>query len=861
MTTAASASIVLPAAFKADSTGSIAWAASELQRALAQRDVTADIGPSAGQGAIIEIAGAGIQPSIAPPSALPAVAEGMALYRQGDRIIAWGHDARGIVYALTELADRVRNALGDDLFAGTFPLIEQPTARIRSITRLFCSEAEDKVWFYDKQQWRDYLTMLASNRFNRFALTLGMGYNYPYHNPWISDVYFYFPYPFLLQLPGYAIDVKELSAEERDANLEMLKFIGREAAKRGLEFQLALWTQRYDFDDVPNAEHTVRGVTAENLAPYCRDAITRLLLEVPEITGLTFRVHVEGGIAEGDYGFWEQAFAGVAAAGRPVEIDMHGKGLDHKMIDVARKSGMPIAASPKYLAEHMGPPYHQSAIRNKEYPPETARSEREQLSEGSRKFLRYSYGDLLTKNKDYKVIYRIWAGTQRVLLWGDPVFAAGYGRSSMFAGSDGVEWCEPQSFKGRMGTSMPGQRFNYQKHGLATRQDWQKYAYQYRVWGRLLYNPEAPRDSWMRWLERECGDAAEACETGLSLASRVLPLITLAHGPSASNNHYWPEVYTNYGLLDGGHGARAYGNDMEGPSRFGNAPTFDSALFANAREYAELLLKGETSHRYTPLDVADWLDELAVGCETALSKARVSQDFGRAEVQRMFIDIEILSGIARHFAEKFRAACWAELFIATKVTALIEPMVDHATRSVAVWERLAAVSRDVYHTDLTYGPESWLRGSWHARLPEMQAELLDLVAIRRFGGTESVQPDAKTSAAIAALKARRSTLADPIVVQAGKSFAAGQAFPISIKAQADMAPILHYRHINQAERWKSMPMEKRGDGYAAEIPAGYTQSDFHLQYFISLTRQGQSVLTPGLERNLANEPYYTVLQT
>jgi len=25
----------------------------------------------------------------------------------------------------------------------------------------------------------------------------------------------------------------------------------------------------------------------------------------------------------------------------------------------------------------------------------------------------------------------------------------------MFAGSDGVEWCEPQSFKGRMGTGMP----------------------------------------------------------------------------------------------------------------------------------------------------------------------------------------------------------------------------------------------------------------------------------------------------------------------------------------------------------------------------------------------------------------------
>ena len=114
--------------------------------------------------------------------------------------------------------------------------------------------------------------MLASNRFNRFALTLGMGYNYPYHNPWITDVYFYFPYPFLLDLDGYGVRVKELSAEEREANLETLKFIGREAARRGLDFQLALWTQRYDFDDVPRANYTVeRGDRRESRAvlPRC----------------------------------------------------------------------------------------------------------------------------------------------------------------------------------------------------------------------------------------------------------------------------------------------------------------------------------------------------------------------------------------------------------------------------------------------------------------------------------------------------------------------------------------------------------------------------------------------------------------
>ncbi len=831
------------------------WAVEELRSRLKRRGLSLSDGRSP-QAVSIVVGEVG---SPQAPAAMARSEEAFALTRDGNTITAWAHDERGMVYALTELADRVRYNSGEDPFEGKFPLTEKPSARIRSMARLFCSEEEDKVWFYDKQQWRDYLTMLASNRFNRFALTLGMGYNYPYHNPWITDVYFYFPYPFLLKLPGYDVEVAELSDEERETNLEMLKFIAREAARRGLEFQLALWTQRYEFDDVPRANYTVTGITHDNLAPYCRDAITRLLREVPEITGLTFRVHVEGGIAEGEYGFWRQAFAGVAAAGRPVEIDMHGKGLDHTMLQIARESGMPFAASPKYLAEHMGPPYHQSAIRNKEYPPEVARSEREQLSEGSRKFLRYSYGDLLTKDKDYKVIYRIWAGTQRVLLWGDPEFAAGYGRSSMFAGSDGVEWCGPQSFKGRMGTGIPGGRFNYQKHGLPTRYDWQKYEYQYRVWGRLLYCPDAPRESWMRYLEHECGDAAIECEKGLSWASRVLPLITLTHGPSASNNHYWPEIYTNLPLVEGS-GRRAYAFDMEGPVRFGNAPTFDSSLFANAREYAELLLAGKSSHRYTPLDVADWLEEMAEGCEAALSRVKTTESYGSAAVQRIMIDVQISAAIARFFAERFRAACWAELFIATKVTTLIEPVIDHARRSVMAWQVAADVSRDIYHDDLTYGPQSWLRGSWQSRLPEMTAEVLDLESLRGAGKFETVQADEQVLAAVRALKARQPVIASRSGVSAPSKFKAGEAITVRIDETVDEEPVLHYRHVNQAERWNSAKMTRNGNGFAATIPGEYTDSKFHLQFFVSSRRGGRSVLSPGLEDNLSNEPYYTALQ-
>jgi hypothetical protein len=822
--------------------GPVQWAANEITAALTQRRITA--------GAEVVLAEANAE--------VPDAAEAFGLWRDGGRITVRARDARGYVYALTELADRVRHATGEDPFAGPFPLIEKPSARIRSIARLFCSEEEDKGWFHDRQGWRDYPTMLAANRFNRFALTLGMGYNYPYHNAWIRDVYFYFPYPFLLDLEGYDVSVPELSAEEREQNLETLKFIAAETARRGMDFQLALWTQRYDFDDVPNANHTVEGVTDANLAPYCRDALTRLLREVPEITGLTFRVHVEGGIAEGDYGFWEEAFKGVAAAGRPVEIDMHGKGLDETTLDLGRRSGMPITASPKYMAEHMGLAYHQSSIRNKEYPPDQARSEREKLSEGSRKFLRYSYGDLLRTDKDYSVLYRIWAGTQRILLWGDPALAAGYGRLSMFAGSDGVEWCEPLSFKGRMGLGVPGQRFNYQLQGLAPKRDWEKYLYQYRVWGRGLYNPDGPRDGWMRHLVATCGDAADACEAGLAAASRVLPLVSLTHAPSASNNHYWPEIYTNLGLI-GGSGRLAYAFDMEGPVRFGNAPTFDSELFATAREWAEALLAGRSEHRYTPLDVADWLDALAGTCEAALARARSAADALRPEPRRILIDVEVCAGIARYFAERFRAAIWAELFIATGASELIEPVLDHARRGVMAWDRIADLSRDVYHDDLTYGPQSWLRGSWQSRQAEMRAELLDLEAQRSGGRTESLPLTPEAARAVAALRARR-----PVTqidgVTAPERFRRGEPVTVRYAGPADDAPVLRYRVVDQSQRWKALAMAPEGNGQAATIPGDYLDTPFHLQFFVSATVDGDPRLAPGLDPDLSNQPYILVPQ-
>ena len=127
-----------------------------------------------------------------------------------------------------------------------------------------------------------------------------------------------------------------------------------------------------------------------------------LLKECPAISGVTFRIHGESGVEEGSYDFWKTVFDGVATCGRKVEIDMHPKGMDQTMLDIAVATKQPVNVSPKFWAEHMGMTYHQADIRELERPKAGQKtSGLMKLSAGSRSFLRYGYGDLLAEDRKW----------------------------------------------------------------------------------------------------------------------------------------------------------------------------------------------------------------------------------------------------------------------------------------------------------------------------------------------------------------------------------------------------------------------------------------------------------------------------
>src|SRR3954470_13377875 len=131
--------------------------------------------------------------------------------------------------------------------------------------RQFTSELYDKTWFYDKEQWNQYLSMLASQRFNRFDLTFGLGYD---SLDQVTDSYFLFTYPFLLAVPGYDVRATNLPDSERDRNLEMLRYISEQTVARGMDFQVGFWMHGYQWPTSRGAKHTIEGITAENHANY-----------------------------------------------------------------------------------------------------------------------------------------------------------------------------------------------------------------------------------------------------------------------------------------------------------------------------------------------------------------------------------------------------------------------------------------------------------------------------------------------------------------------------------------------------------------------------------------------------------------
>ena len=849
----------------------VAWAIATLSMrvgALGIGVVNADSEADALAVALVEssdsdrLAAEGIQSGEAPQAAESYLMDVRAGASGQSRVVIVAPDPVGFSYAITELASRIVSADGLDAVAESSCESEHPSVPVRGIVRSFSSVDEDSTWFHDRAFWTEYLDYLASQRFNRFHLAFGMQYNYGADKHGGTDNYLCFIYPFLFDVDGFNVRAEGVSDAERHRNLEALKFVARETKRRGMRFQLGLWNHAYDYGRDSDHRYPILGVSDETHADYSAAGLAKLLRECPDIDGLTFRVHYEGGIHDdGHEIFWDKLFTAISAAGRPLEVDMHSKGVDQALLDAVAKPGISAVLSGKYWAEHMGLPYHQTSIRAREaaqpLPPGHAM---QGITEFSRRFTRYGYGDFLSEDRTVDFMFRVWPGTQKLLLWGDPAIASGYGRYSTFGGARGVDFCEPLFFKGRKGTGESNRRDPYVRDDLRLAgREWHKYRYTYLLWGRLLYNPDASPETWRRFLRAEYGVAADSAEEALASLSRILPLVTVVHGVGGSNNGYWPEVYVNLPISAWVHSDH-YDSDTPEPKNWGGVSPFDPTMFYNVNEYVRDALADTIGAKYTPLEVASWIDGFVATGETALVEFRATADGSEAQVARTLIDLDVLVRLGRFFAGKFRAAVDYAVFEATGDRGAIESVVSRYEEAREAYSSILDVVDGVYQDDLKFGSEYSEHGHWAMRIQDIDDDLR-AVRLERDRAAAGIPQEATQIAH------RESRLPIPSGVrhEVPPAYVRGEPLRIALDvpdASGIEGVTLRYRHVDQSETFREVPMTRAAGSYEATIGAAYLNSPYPLMYFFELSPRADAPLVyPGFVDTLSNQPYIVINST
>ncbi|NKY58372.1 hypothetical protein [Nocardia flavorosea] len=833
----------------------VPWALATLTGDLNRRGVRTDIGNSTASitGAVIRVR---VDRALGPDESFliesgPAPAE----------VVVRAAEARGAAYGLSELADRVR--YGEDpveAIRSARCALRSPAVPVRSVLRSFSSDVLDLPWLRDHDFWTEYLDELATQRINRLHLALGMQYNFS-HDSDVRDNYLCFAYPFLLEVPGWEnVRVTGVSDANRAANLAALRFAGDEAARRGIHFQLGLWNHavRPELGESPNLRYRITGLADRDIAEYSAAALRLLLRECPAIAGLTLRVHYEGGVAETERStFWRTVLGGVRDTGRPLEIDLHAKGVDGELLTTAAGTGGRVVISAKYWAEHQGLPYHQAAIRPMEFIRRGDGDGLRGVTQNARRFTRYGYADFLRRDRQFDLLFRIWPGSQRFLLWADPQIFAGYGRMSSLGGAVGAELCEPLTFRGRKDTGRAGMpRDLYADPALSLgRADWRKYSYQYRLWGRLLFDPDADRESWLRYLGDRFGTAAELVERALGAAGKVLPLVTIAVPASASNNFFWPEVFTDHPIA-GQERRSIYAWDLLPPRTWGTISPLDPALFESADDYARGLIDGRPSGRHTPVQVASWLEHFADVAEAAIGEARESTpDRHGAEFRRIEVDVRAQALLGRFFAGKIRAGVGYALFRLTGDTRHLREGIDRYHDGRAALTELIALTREVYVTDLAFGRRPGEHGHWTDRLPAIDADIADLL-------DELAAAEAANRPILALVPPdQRSAPVTQIRCTPPDNFVPGERLTLRAHAPAGVEVTVHARHLDQSEHYLEMPMTREDEaGFTATLPAEYTDSPYAIQFFLlARDRTARTAwIVPGLDESLANQPYFVI---
>jgi hypothetical protein len=752
-----------------------------------------------------------------------------------------GADPRGLMYAELDVADRIGwSDAKDDPFREVHDVSESPDCPERAVSIYTMQRAYFEQRLYDAHYWDKYFDMLAKDRFNGFVLIFG------YENGGFLAP----PYPYFFNVEGFDnVSMVGITPEQQHKNLTALNRLIQQAHDRGIDLTIGIWDHIYrggvQANGVPGIEDALKkptpglvwGVTADNLIPYTKAALTKFLREVHGIDAIQFRMHDESGLKNSEQGpFWAEIARIMQKEAPNIRFDARAKGLPDSVIDDILSTGIPFRVDTKYWMEQMGMPWHPTHINPQD--------------QDNR---RHGYADLLRYPQRYKMHWRLWnGGTSRVLLWGDPDYVKRFVESTHLYDGDGFEINEPLCTKmqGQAGHVKPLDLLN-SKYKY-TEYEFERYWHFFQLWGRLGYNPNTPSEVWDREFERRFGkETGFEIEMALHDASWTLPRIVGAFYPYSAfpMTRGWAEMQP---LGDLPHYAMNQGSDV--------------AIFASFDEEADNLINNTPTAKIRPGQTIARLMHMGLADAPLINPA--PKELNTAELKSTITDLKMLRSLAHFHAARGSAALAYRIWSKTGDPQFLARAMRHETDAIQCWERLIAAASDVYSDDLLFGNrKAGLCGHWKDQLPLLEQSLTSLqkegqnvaftsindsTLLKRFDEELAPQFDGRYC------KLRVNCTPPPAAV-------AHQPVTISAELWSDQDPPtdlksvrLRYRPVNQRLNYDTLEMKPTGDPhhFSAVILAKYVSGEFDLMYYIeAIDEKGNGALYPDPEKQT---PYIIV---
>ena len=623
------------------------------------------------------------------PASRPAVEARAGRYRVGRpsprTITLEGLDQNGLMYACLDLAEALNLGKSlDDVEEREFV----PTLSLRGIYTFRFNAGAEQDWVDDPEYWRSYADHLARWRYNRFNLVFG------HQSPYLIPIYAFLIDGLEDSFPR--IRTEDVTAPERQRQLDILRLASDAMASRGIGFTLGIWSSRPWKTSGGSWYDQPTRITGTDdlgyLAEYTGEAFKQLMRACPAIDGIQLRMNGESGIT--DQRFFVRSYAPAVAEliqeGRPVAVELRNWRLQTDTLEAFRKTGAELIVSTKYFGEHMGMPYQ---------PP--------QLRGG------YSYDSILKQDRPGALLWQVWAlGSHRLFNWGDPEFSRRLARSCLLGGGVGFEISPPGSQKGfSQWGEVPLDDWRT-RTDLPARWDFDRYWLFHMAFGRAGYDNLVPNAPFLlAAAERTSQEAAPAVLRAYRAASQVISYL-VGHRMDDENMYVWPELDAG-GPID--HNAIA-------------APG-ERSLFSTAREHAARTVAGGASAKLSPLHVAHALDQFAQDIDDSLLELRPFEEvLETLEVRTIIVDFAAVAALSRYQAAKTRATAHLELFYATGDVHHLDNAEDAAVQGIDLWERLCEAT-SVYADMLFLGPSG---GHWRDNRPRVAYDLARIRRVREF---------------------------------------------------------------------------------------------------------------------------------